>query len=91
MVSAGDGAERNHQVSTPQADVVQSLNEESGSPANSSSKNNGIWAVKNPIILFKSDMLFGYAAFQNLRCRKSLQQRGQKTCRVFTSCVRSVW
>lgn len=50
---------------SPQADVVQSLNEEGGPTANSSHKSTRIWAGKRIIILFKSDTLFGDAAFQN--------------------------
>lgn len=74
MLLAWKGAQRNSvcleigQSSNinPQADVVQSLNEESGPMANSSHKNTRIWAVKRIIILCKSDTLFGDAAFQNL-------------------------
>lgn len=51
MMSAGDWSEKSSNIN-PQADVVKSLNEESGSAANSSSKNSRIWAVKIITILF---------------------------------------
>lgn len=65
MVSAGDWSEESSNIN-PQADAVQSLNEESGSTAISSNKNSRIWEVKAITILFKSDMLFGGADSQNL-------------------------
>lgn len=64
VVSARDWSEELSNIS--QADVVQSLNNEDGSTANSSSENTRIWAVKTVIILFKLDMLFDNADVQNL-------------------------
>lgn len=64
VVSARDWSEELSNIS--QADVVQSLNNENGSTANSSSENTRVWAVKTVIILFKLDMLFDNADVQNL-------------------------
>lgn len=65
MVSARDWSEELSNIIS-QADVVQSLNNENGSTADSSSENTRVWAVKTVIILFKLDMLFDNADVQNL-------------------------